>query len=275
MLPSGRIGTASATASPSRSRKRLAAAAATASTKAQPVREEGQRRRGPAGEARSEHGGQGPPRSTRVGNVNRCPRGFTAPPSSAAQLVGELARRRPARGTRRERAVDELEQPLRQVRPELAERPRAGLDRARRLEHRAVPERMPSGERLPEHHADRPDVRGRRRLVAREPLRRDVRERPGDVSLRGQRLGLGHAREPEVEEPHRDAVAVGEQDVRRLHVAVEDPGGVRVREAVADLRARLDRRVVRQLARAERLAERAARHELVRDVDVRESRAKA
>src|SRR5205807_2673742 len=48
----------------------------------------------------------------------------------------------------------------------------------------------------------------------------------------------------------------------------QDPVCVGVRKAVADLRTRLDRRRVRKLARAKRLAERPPRHELVRDVDV-------
>src|SRR5213076_2851159 len=51
-------------------------------------------------------------------------------------------------------------------------------------------------------------------------------------------------------------------------VAVEDPRRVGVGEAVAHLRARLDRRLVAEAAFAQRLAEGAARDELVRDVDV-------
>src|SRR5207302_3437652 len=59
-----------------------------------------------------------------------------------------------------------------------------------------------------------------------------------------------------------------EQDVRRLHVAMQDPRRVRVREAVADLRARLDRGAVVELAGAHRLAEGLPRNELVGDVHV-------
>ena len=92
---------------------------------------------------------------------------------------------------------------------------------------------------------------------------------PGTSPCLGQRLGLGHhAGEPEVEHARRHALAVGKQHVRRLDVAVEDSGRVGVGEAVADLRARLDRRLVRETAFAQRLAERAARHELVGDVDM-------
>ncbi len=77
-----------------------------------------------------------------------------------------------------------------------------------------------------------------------------------------------HQREAEVEDARGDLRAVGEEDVRRLDVAVEDPGRVRVREPLADLRARLDRVVVVQLPRAHCLAERLAGDVLVRDVDV-------
>ena len=127
---------------------------------------------------------------------------------------------------------------------------------------------MAPRKRLPEHHSDCPDVGGLARLLSREAFRGDIRERSGYVALGGQRLRLGHPCEAEVEQPHRDAVAVGEQHVRRLHVAVEDPGGMSVRQAVADLAARLERRRVVQLAGAECLPKRAPRHELVGDVDM-------
>jgi hypothetical protein len=68
--------------------------------------------------------------------------------------------------------------------------------------------------------------------------------------------------------PHGDLLAVREQHVRRLHVTVEDAGRVRVRQAVADLRARLDRGAVVELAGAQGLPECASRHEFVGDVDV-------
>ncbi len=130
------------------------------------------------------------------------------------------------------------------------------------------PERMRAGERLPEHHADRPDVGGGGRLLAEQPLGRDVAERAGDVADRGQRVELGHLREPEVEQPHVDLVALGEQHVRRLDVAVDDPAPVRVRERLEHLRGDLDRAAVVELAGRERLAQRLARDVLVGDVDV-------
>ena len=59
-----------------------------------------------------------------------------------------------------------------------------------------------------------------------------------------------------------------DEHVRRLDVAVDDPEAVGVRERVEDLRRRLDRVPVADLAAAERLAQRAALHVLVGDVDV-------
>ncbi len=231
------------------------------------MRVERQGGRGPADEERREDGGQ------RLSGLDA--RRQPEPGAwdgrrrrRAAQRVGEVAGRRPPGRVGRQRAVDEAQEPLRQVGAELTERSSAGLDRARGLEHRATPERMPSRERLPEHHADRPDVGRRRRLAAGEPLGRDVRERSRHVSRLGECLGVGHLREPEVEHARRDMVVVGQEDVRGLDVAMQDPGRMCMRKAVAHLRAGLDRVVVGQLSGAQRLAVRLARDELVRDVDV-------
>ena len=138
-----------------------------------------------------------------------------------------------------------------------------------RLEQRAVPERMPAGERLPEHRPDRPDVGGRPAgLAVHEPLGRHVGERPGHVAGRGQRLLLGQLREAEVEQPRRDALAFGEQDVRRLHVAVDDPARVRVRETLEHLGGRLDRGASFSSPARSACAHRLPGHVLVGDVDV-------
>ena len=91
---------------------------------------------------------------------------------------------------------------------------------------------------------------------------------PGHVADRGQRLRLVELGETEVEEAHRDALVVREQDVRRLDVAVDDPAAVRVREPVEDLRRRLDRLAVAQLAGAHRVSKRPPADVLVGDVDV-------
>ena len=127
---------------------------------------------------------------------------------------------------------------------------------------------MPARERLPEHHADRPDVGCLRRLFAEQTLRRDVGERAGNVPDRGQRVELLHLGEPEVDQADVDAVALGEQHVRRLHVTVDDPAAVRVRQRLEQLGGGLDCVLVAELAGRDRLAQRAAGDVLVGDVDV-------
>ena len=127
---------------------------------------------------------------------------------------------------------------------------------------------MGAREGLPEDHADRPDVASHRRLVAREAFRGDVRQRPGDVTDRGQGVGLVELREPEVEHPDRERVALLDEHVRRLHVAVDDPAAMRVREAVEHLRGDLDRLGVADVLVPERLPQGAAADVLVGDVDV-------
>ena len=127
---------------------------------------------------------------------------------------------------------------------------------------------MAARERLPQHHADRPHVRRAGSGIAGKPLGRDVGERAGNIALRGQRLRLGHAREAEVEELRRNSVSFGEEDVRRLDVAMEDARAMGVSEPLRDLGARLDSAGIVEVARAQRLAERSSRNELVRDVDV-------
>jgi hypothetical protein len=127
---------------------------------------------------------------------------------------------------------------------------------------------MAAGKRLPQHHAHRPDVGGRRRLLAVEPLGRDIGERSGHVAHGGERVELGHLGEPEVEEAHVDPVGLAEEDVGRLHVAMDDPAAMGVRERVEHLRSGFDGSAVVELARRERLAERAAGDVLVGDVDM-------
>ena len=95
-----------------------------------------------------------------------------------------------------------------------------------------------------------------------------VGQRSGHVAGCGQRLLLGELGQPEVEQPDRELLALGEQNVRRLDVAVDDPARVRVRERLEDLRAGLDRVGVVQLARSQRLAQRLSGDVLVGDVDV-------
>src|SRR5262249_17326146 len=77
-----------------------------------------------------------------------------------------------------------------------------------------------------------------------------------------------HPREAEIEQLDRHPVSLGEQDVRRLYVAVDDPARVRVGERLADLRGRLERDGVVDVAVTQGLPQRAAWDVLVRDVDM-------
>ena len=146
------------------------------------------------------------------------------------------------------------------------ERRRPAADALGDLEERPAAERVPSGERLPEQDAGRPDVRLGPGRLAGEALRARCTRASRERRLRGQRLLLAHQRQAEVEDPNGDVGPVREQDVRRLHVTVDDPAVVRVREPVENLRRGIDRRVVVELAAFERVAERAAWDVLVGDV---------
>ena len=127
---------------------------------------------------------------------------------------------------------------------------------------------MPAGQRLPEHDADRPDVGSRFARLAVQPLGRHVGQRPRHVAGRGELLLVRELRETEVEQADRDLLALRDQDVRGLHVAVDDPAPVRVRERLEHLRRRLDRVRVVQVAGPKRLSHRLPRDVLVGDVDV-------
>ena len=128
---------------------------------------------------------------------------------------------------------------------------------------------MLARERLEQDDADRPDVRGGCRDEPLQALGGDVGERARDVAERRQRVELRHLGQAEVEQPHVDLVRLGEQDVRRLDVPVDDAAAVRVPQRLGDLGADLERVAVDQRAAPQRLAHRAARDVLVGDVDVR------
>ena len=119
----------------------------------------------------------------------------------------------------------------------------------RRLIGRQLWEGGDAGERFVEHDAEPPDVGAV--VHGREPLRllgghvlgrperhtgRSEQEEPllarGYRRVTGQELG-----DAEVEDlhAHRPVVAVGEEDVRRLEVAVDDARGVRLHERAGDL----------------------------------------
>ena len=180
----------------------------------------------------------------------------------------ELRRGRALGRLHRQGLVDEGDERLREVGARGRQRRSAAADPLRDLEERPAAERVASGECLPEQDADRPDVGCGPGGLAAQPLRRDVGERSGHIPGGGQRLLLGDEREAEVEEPDREVDAVREQDVRRLHVAVDDPARVRVREPLEDLRGRFDRVGVVELAALERVTQRAAGDVLVGDVHV-------
>ena len=127
---------------------------------------------------------------------------------------------------------------------------------------------MPVGERLPQEDTDRPDVALGRRVAACEPLGRDVGERSGHVPDRGERVGAVELREPEVEKADGELVAVLDEDVGGLHVTVDDPRAMSVRQRVEHLRRDLHGIAIRQRAGADRLAQRPSGHVLVGDVDV-------
>ena len=190
-------------------------------------------------------------------------------PDRATQVGGERRRPRACRRVRVEGVIDGGEHAARQVGPLAGEGRSSGLDRARDLLQRDSPERMLVRERLPEDDADSPDVALGGRLFAGEPLRGDVRERSGHVSDCGQRVRTVELREPEVEKPDGELVlAVLDEDVRRLHVAVDDSRAVRMGEGIEELGGDLDRLLVGELPSPEHLAESPARHVLVGDVDV-------
>ena len=172
------------------------------------------------------------------------------PPRGAGSRRGEGRRGAPAasraadgrsRGVHGERRVDGGEQPAGQVGRRAESGGAPEVDRRRDLRERDAPERVAPGERLPEDHADGPDVAPLGGLLAREPLGRDVRERPGHVADGGQRVGLVELGEPEVEEADRQLLALLDEHVRGLHVPVHDPAPVGVGEAVEHLGGDLDR----------------------------------
>ena len=158
-------------------------------------------------------------------------------------------------GIEGQRCVDRGDESPREPATLGGERGRATLDRARHLLDRNAPERMAVAEGLPEQHADGPDVALRRGLASVESLRRDVGQRSRDVADGGEGVGAVELRETEVEQLHGELVAILEEDVRRLHVPVDDPGAVGVRERVEDLSGDLDG-VARRRSRPQRIASR-------------------
>ena len=103
----------------------------------------------------------------------------------------------------------------------------------RQLDRRLAAERGPAGQHLVQHHADAVDVGRRAHAVTARLLGRHVPRRPDD--RRRERIAAA-VREPrDAEVPHLDRAMAGDQDVRRLDVAVDDPVGVGVGERPAEL----------------------------------------
>ena len=263
-FPSGKTGTNSAIASPRRGERSVASAGG--------EREEERRDRAArtaaawprARRSTAASAGGGEPLLERERGGGGLARGVALPRRAAARPVaarrGERppgARRRAARRTAA--ATGRSRAPTRPRRRAaggrsgrvVADRRRAGLDRGGDLGQRDAPERVLA--RRAHSQSSTPTAQTSLAAVAsppREPLRRDVGERAGHVADRGQRVGLVELGEAEVEQPDRDARPFLDEHVRRLHVPVDDPEPVRVREGVEDLRGGLDGVAVAELARS-------------------------
>ena len=274
MFPSGRIGTARAKARPSRGVANVRTAASVASPTGQNAGknasvEETQPAKSAARTAGASFGTNGGSAGSErtamrgratAGRVRRvgARRSAAASLAAAGRLAGSIAR---AESTSRTSGL---------ARSGRAE-PSEGAPRPIRFassRNGALSERVAPSQRLPEQDTGRPHVGGRVRRVAREPFRRDVRERSRHVTRGGERLLLADERQAEVEDAYRDVRAVDEQHVGRLDVAVDDAACVRMREALENLGCRLDGGGVIELAAFERMTERATGNVLVRDVDV-------
>ena len=140
-----------------------------------------------------------------------------------------------------------------------------------------------SGERLVarrhfvEHDAERKQIASRVDLVAARLFRRHVRHgADGFAGFRrflrrrklGHRkridsrraLGMRELRDPEVQ--NLRLITIGDEDVRRFDIAMDDAGGVGGVECVRNLRAQVERGVDRQRVAADLSAQRRAAQEL-------------
>ena len=237
------------------------------------VREEGQRRRRPAGEERREPGRGDPARRNRRRHGQLDPAAARAFPSPCG---GRAAQRS---------ASSAADGPPRRVRARAHGRragasASAGRDGARTAEPRRPRSRGPCGASTSARtgagpasasQSITPTAQTSAASVASSPASRSgamYASVPGTSPCAVSVSASAMRASPKSSSRTETRVAVGEQDVRRLDVAVEDPRAMRVREPFADLGAALDRSVVVQLPGAQRLAERASGDELVGDVDV-------
>ena len=171
--------------------------------------------------------------------------------AEAAQVLAQRVGRRVAhrRVLRQQLGDDRLERP-RHVGDELVERRRVVVHLPVGDAHRVVAgERRTPGDHLVHHDAERVEVAARVGLGALGLLRREVRRRAhhraglGEVRLGRRVEGPGDA---EVGDLHRAVRA--DEDVRRLDVAVDEPGGVGEAEGGGDLAGDLGRLLRREVA---------------------------
>ena len=136
------------------------------------------------------------------------------------------------------RPKDDRFQRLRQVGSERARRlERPGFDRPQELAILMVLVREPQRETDVEHHAEGVLV-ARRPDLAVDLLGREVLRRSQDLSLARQIVGRRRLRNAEVEDLHLAAgLRLGEEDVPRLEVAMNDPDPVAGAQRGADARA--------------------------------------
>ena len=155
------------------------------------------------------------------------------------QLVHQLI---PVVGRLGEHLRDDVLEQRRHVRARAAERGRRVVQDLRGgFQPRGRAKRVRAGHGFVEHHAQREDVRPAVDLVPPHLFRRHVGQRAQDGAALGQirtglRLGIPSVHtlgQPEVEHLHMPACR--EHDVRRLQVAMDDLGGLRRFEGLADL----------------------------------------
>src|SRR5262249_10522340 len=126
-------------------------------------------------------------------------------------------------------------------------------------------ERELSREDLVERHAEAVEVGAEVDLRALALLGGEILEGAEDLVRAGERArAVEAAHEAEVADPGHALLI--EEDVRRLHVAMDEPPGVDRREPASDLGSdRADLAPREPLPLGERVLERPARHELERD----------
>ena len=132
-----------------------------------------------------------------------------------------------------ERAHDDGLELLRELGPYVAQ----GLWRrlhhlAQQLAERAGAERSLAAQHLVHHRAERIEVGARVERVALHLLGRHVGRAAGHA-LEARDLGIGDQRDAEIDDAH--VAILGEQDVRRLDVAVHHAARVRVVQRLCDL----------------------------------------